>query len=615
MAILYGLSVLFIYSEVSRLEGLPLGSHFLRQHSLEEESTTFLLDEEYVQQIQEMERLLQQNYPQKDVRSCRRRRDGTYHVDSICPEQASSIISTGSILYYNPIEKPRIICGEKLDAKESKFLTRACLEPPKFHKVIPDIHGTNMPPIVLRFDDAQRTQPAKDFPCDVPCQSAGQFHIVATRSVDGTDWVFQFSMEGPQYYTKLVINTTAYKDGNFYATTSFKSEVPLPYFSYAEYNISTPGLDYDEAIPGAVFLARNCHSRNNRENIVKQLQESVFRVDSLSGCLHNAETPPGINLADKNDVLRHYLFYLAFENQNEDDYITEKLWGPLQAGTVPIYYGAPNVKEHVPNHSIIQVDDFESITKLAEYLQEVANSKTLYQEYQKWRSEPLPPHFRRKYDISRTHGTCRMCRWAYARMYGLGWEHETQTVQNVSRGVCVNDQGRMVQPVSEIWSTDGSIVSQCHELLDDPNTPHLLQLDRIRRRLYVHDGVLDMTIETTDTGNVDDQGLSFTTHLDPAKLVSQRVQLGHWRVQDDRMRYTFLLWPRSWPLDVDHDGTVRVTWPSAQLISRLLLPTLRLRIIVEPIDTFHEGADREENYFGSVAINDFFHPVEAFIVV
>jgi Glycosyltransferase family 10 (fucosyltransferase) C-term len=49
---------------------------------------------------------------------------------------------------------------------------------------------------------------------------------------------------------------------------------------------------------------------------------------------------------------------LALENQQQDDYTTEKIWGALAAGTLPVYWGAPNIKDHVPPHSIIVVDDF-----------------------------------------------------------------------------------------------------------------------------------------------------------------------------------------------------------------------------------------------------------------
>ena len=39
-----------------------------------------------------------------------------------------------------------------------------------------------------------------------------------------------------------------------------------------------------------------------------------------------------------------YKFTLAMENYACDDYITEKLWRPLRLGSVPIVFGAPNIK-------------------------------------------------------------------------------------------------------------------------------------------------------------------------------------------------------------------------------------------------------------------------------
>jgi hypothetical protein len=41
---------------------------------------------------------------------------------------------------------------------------------------------------------------------------------------------------------------------------------------------------------------------------------------------------------------------------------------------------------------------------------------------------------------------------------------------------------------------------------------------------------------------------------------------------------------------------------------------LRIRILVEDIDTLHKGADEEENYFANLMIEDFFNPVEAFVL-
>ena len=160
-------------------------------------------------------------------------------------------------------------------------------------------------------------------------------------------------------------------------------------------------------------MATNCQSRNNRKKMVVELinatnHSSTQFIYSIGRCLKNAPQPTTSN--DKRRILRYSLFYLAFENQCEDDYVTEKLWSALASGVLPVYFGAPNIHDHVPHNSIINVRDFASIPVLAEYLLQVASNRSLYESYHSWRKQPsLPPSFLQKYNFTRTHSICRMC--------------------------------------------------------------------------------------------------------------------------------------------------------------------------------------------------------------
>jgi len=55
-------------------------------------------------------------------------------------------------------------------------------------------------------------------------------------------------------------------------------------------------------------------------------------------------------------TLRRYSHAIVFENQRQPGYITEKLLDCLVAGTVPIYWGAPDVRESVPAGALIEFE-------------------------------------------------------------------------------------------------------------------------------------------------------------------------------------------------------------------------------------------------------------------
>lgn len=245
----------------------------------------------------------------------------------------------------------------------------------------------------------------------------------------------------------------------------------------------------------------------------------IIRVDALSKCLRNVKQPRSRDnntLEGKMGMMQSYLFHLAFENSREEDYITKKLWGTLAAGVLPVYYGAPNVRDHAPPNSIILKDDFNSTKELGLYMNKVTANKTLYESYHAWRKKPLPEWFHRKYYFRHSHSICRLCRWAYAKKYGLGWNHKNQTVQDpvVSRNVKYDAASeRVIHPYRESWSTLGK--------------------EGWRRSVFEHDGVIDIWFEASPQSNKEVFGwrLRFEehfTHLRPRLTIhSCRRMMNH----------------------------------------------------------------------------------------
>ncbi|XP_009333147.1 PREDICTED: alpha-(1,3)-fucosyltransferase 4, partial [Pygoscelis adeliae] len=93
------------------------------------------------------------------------------------------------------------------------------------------------------------------------------------------------------------------------------------------------------------------------------------------------------------ETVSAYKFYLAFENSQHTDYITEKLWrNAFAASAVPVVLGPrrANYERFIPPDSFIHVDDFPSPRLLATYLKFLDKNKPNYRRYFAWR---------RKYEV------------------------------------------------------------------------------------------------------------------------------------------------------------------------------------------------------------------------
>lgn len=64
--------------------------------------------------------------------------------------------------------------------------------------------------------------------------------------------------------------------------------------------------------------------------------------------------------SSKLDILSQYRFCLCFENMSMKGYVTEKIFDCLYAGTIPLYWGAPDIDSLIPAEVYIDVRKFES---------------------------------------------------------------------------------------------------------------------------------------------------------------------------------------------------------------------------------------------------------------
>ncbi|GAA6225823.1 alpha-(1,3)-fucosyltransferase 6-like [Lates japonicus] len=86
-------------------------------------------------------------------------------------------------------------------------------------------------------------------------------------------------------------------------------------------------------------------------------------------------------------LLGRYQFYLALENSQHTDYITEKLWNAVKAGAVPVVLGPPrkNYERFLPSEAFIHVDDFPTVRGLARYLRMLRRNPDRLRRHLEWR--------------------------------------------------------------------------------------------------------------------------------------------------------------------------------------------------------------------------------------
>lgn len=78
----------------------------------------------------------------------------------------------------------------------------------------------------------------------------------------------------------------------------------------------------------------------------------------------------------KREVLRKYKFAICYENVRDiPGYITEKIFDCFFAGCVPVYWGAPNVTDHIPADTFIDRRKYGTYEELYSYLKNMPDKE------------------------------------------------------------------------------------------------------------------------------------------------------------------------------------------------------------------------------------------------
>ncbi|CAH2095297.1 unnamed protein product [Euphydryas editha] len=217
------------------------------------------------------------------------------------------------------------------------------------------------------------------------------------------------------YYLECPYHTASLRPSslelfNWTATYRRDSDIVAPYERWVYHDPLNTEKDLERNYAAnktkkVAWFVSNCHARNRRLQYARQLSKFI-PVDIYGACgsHHCPRTDPNcLEMLDKE-----YKFYLAFENSNCRDYITEKFFvNGLQHDVLPIVMGArPEEYAAVaPHNSYIHVEEFAGPEDLAAYLKRLDEDDTLYNSYFKWKGTG---------EFINTYFFCRVCAMVHA---------------------------------------------------------------------------------------------------------------------------------------------------------------------------------------------------------
>lgn len=178
---------------------------------------------------------------------------------------------------------------------------------------------------------------------------------------------------------------------NVTSTYSLDSDIPIYYQRKVCYvnqdkykSLKEQSINYvARKTERVAWFVSHCDTQSRRELYVRELSKYI-PVDIYGRCGNftcgSKHTPAQ---CDKTLVGPQYKFYLSFENSFCKDYVTEKLWRFIEQPipTIPVVMGAVNYTSILPSKTFINVKDFESPKKLAEYLRALSQDDDEFNEY------------------------------------------------------------------------------------------------------------------------------------------------------------------------------------------------------------------------------------------
>jgi len=237
--------------------------------------------------------------------------------------------------------------------------------------------------------DRSRWQEADAVVFHIPQLAKSRF---PPRKLENQLWI-GWCMESETNYPILARRSELGAVFDLWMTYQKDSDIWCPYFSKRIIVSLQSEPSPKTASSPAVALISSRFDESGRAGLLEALMREM-PIDSYGKIHRNRSEAIERTGEAKRALISRYKFTLAFENSICKDYVTEKFFDPLRAGSVPVYLGAPNVEEFAPgDNCYIDATRFDSPRALAQLLQTLAADDNAYAHYLQWKSQPLRPRF------------------------------------------------------------------------------------------------------------------------------------------------------------------------------------------------------------------------------
>lgn len=187
------------------------------------------------------------------------------------------------------------------------------------------------------------------------------------------------------------------------------ADIVYPYYTY-DYLTEIYRRDNPlNRISRICMLISSPFNQSKRTEYLQELMQYT-ETDSFGRLFNTKKLTDDRGRKSKMELYSKYKFVIAFENSIAPDYVTEKFFDPLLAGSVPVYLGAPNIEEFAPGENcFVDVRMFENPRRLADFINNCYQNEELYLNFFHWKNHPLLPSFGNKVKAQKINPFLLLC--------------------------------------------------------------------------------------------------------------------------------------------------------------------------------------------------------------